>query len=103
MMLVVRRRKRRSPSTVRTLFNKLACTVEQLRGNGETKQLGGLEIDDQFELCRLLNRQVPRLSPLQNLIDVGWGQPPRLVLVMPIREQPAIDRVEPVRIHRRQL
>jgi len=32
--------------------------------------LGGLEVDDQIELRRLLDREVGRLGALQNLVDV---------------------------------
>jgi hypothetical protein len=34
---------------------------EQVRRNGKAKCFGSLEVDDQFELGRLLNRQIRRL------------------------------------------
>src|SRR5262249_32085013 len=36
----------------------------------DAETLGGLEIDHQLELRRLLNGQVPRLGTLENLIDI---------------------------------
>ena len=37
--------------------------------------LGGLEIDDQIELGRLLDRQVGGLRPAQDLVDIIAGAP----------------------------
>ena len=36
--------------------------------DGEAERLGGLEVDDQLELGRLLHRQVGRLLALENAI-----------------------------------
>ena len=39
---------------------------EQSRWNGEAQRLGGLEVDDQFEFGRPLDRQIGRLVALEN-------------------------------------
>src|SRR4029453_4855713 len=41
------------------------------RRDRETEGLGGLQVEDQFELCRLLNREIGRLGPFQDTIHVG--------------------------------
>ena len=43
------------------------------RRQRQTERLGGFGIDDQFELGRLLHRQVGRLCALQNAIDEIGG------------------------------
>ncbi len=40
---------------------------------GEAERLGGLEIDDEIEFGWLLDRQIARLCPAQNLIDIFGG------------------------------
>jgi hypothetical protein len=39
--------------------------------NGQAQRLGGLEVDDQLELCRLHDRQVSGLLALQNAAGVN--------------------------------
>jgi hypothetical protein len=46
----------RRSKTVR-LFDDIVGNGEHARRNGEAKRLGGLEVDDQFELGRLYDRQ----------------------------------------------
>jgi hypothetical protein len=45
---------------------------EQQHGlrNVQPERLGGLEVDYEFELGRLLNRQIARVGTFQNAIDV---------------------------------
>ena len=40
------------------LFGDLVGKAEQLVGNGEAKRLGGLEVNHELELSRLIDRQV---------------------------------------------
>jgi hypothetical protein len=52
-------------------FNHFIGTIEQRGRYGQTKRLGGLHVDDQFELRRLLNRKIRRFGALQDPVDVG--------------------------------
>ena len=49
------------------LFNHLVGAHEYGRRNGQAQRLGGLGIQHQFELGRLLDRQVGGQSTLENL------------------------------------
>ena len=40
----------------------------------QTRRLGDLEIDDEFKLCRLLDRNIARFRPVQNLVDEFGGR-----------------------------
>src|SRR5215831_4979018 len=53
--------------------NHLVRLEQQRRGDGQAEGLGCLEVDDQLELHRLLHRQVPRVSPLQDLVHIDGG------------------------------
>src|SRR6266568_2553420 len=57
---------------------------ENARRNGEAEGLGGLQIDDQLELHRLLHRQVTGVGSLENLGHIRR------------RTAPAIQRGGPV-------
>jgi len=46
---------------------------QQRLRNREAESFGGLEVDDQFELGRLLDRKVARLGTLENLVDICGG------------------------------
>ena len=52
-------------------FDYLVGAGEQRRWHGEVERLSSLEIDDQLELGRLLDRKIGRISTFQNLIDKG--------------------------------
>src|SRR5271166_230096 len=52
-----------------SLFDHLVGSYDQVLWDCETKRLGGLPIDDEIEFRRPLDRQVRRLSPLEDLVD----------------------------------
>src|SRR5215470_13776081 len=55
------------------LFDDLIRPLQERRRDGEAEGLGGLEIDDELEFCRLLDREVCRLCPTQDLRHIGSG------------------------------
>jgi hypothetical protein len=42
-------------------------------GDGQAERLGGLEVNQQLELHRLLDRQIGRLGAFQDFVHVGRG------------------------------
>ena len=46
---------------------------QQCLWDGEAERLGSLEVDDEFEFRRKLHREIARLRPTQNAIDVSGG------------------------------
>jgi hypothetical protein len=60
-------------SEVAFSFDHLIGAGEQRRRHAEAERLRGLQVDSQFEFCRLLDRDVARLRPAQNLVDKFGG------------------------------
>src|SRR5262245_61912575 len=58
------------PRTYRCLLDHLVGLDEYGRRYRDPKRSGRLEVDDQFELGRLLDRQVSRLGPLEDATSV---------------------------------
>src|SRR5215470_9317634 len=55
------------------LFYNAICPRQQIRRNSEPDLLGRFKIDDKFELLRLLHREIGRLCPLKNFVNVVRG------------------------------
>jgi hypothetical protein len=55
------------------LFNYLVGAGKDQRRDNEAERPGGLEVDDEFECGRLLNRKISRLSSLQGAVDIASG------------------------------
>ena len=51
-------------------LNHLIRTVQHVRRNRQTDFFGCIEIDDELELCWLLDGYVSRLSPFENLVHL---------------------------------
>jgi hypothetical protein len=56
------------------LFDYLVGDGEQPRREAESERLGGVQVDDELELGRLLDRKIGRLGALDDFIDacVQW-------------------------------
>ena len=52
------------------LFDHLIGALQERLRDGEAERLGGLEIDDQLEFRRWLDRQIAGLGALENTIDI---------------------------------
>jgi hypothetical protein len=57
------------------LFDHLVGAGEQSRRDGEAERLSGEQIDDEIEFGRLLDWDVGRLGPTQNLDDITSRAP----------------------------
>src|SRR5262250_1107709 len=86
------------------LLDHVVCLEEKRLRNGEAEGFRSLEVDDQLELRRLLDRQVAGLRALENLVHVDGGAPPLVAHTGSIGHQAArlnvlsdsADRREPV-------
>src|ERR1700704_832450 len=72
------------------------------RGNRHAKRPGGLEVDDEFELVRLLKGKVAGPRAFQDLVDVACGTAERVRHVRRIGHESAGFYILPNREHRRQ-
>ena len=57
------------------LFDYLVGAGEQRRWDFQPEYFSGFKVDDQLELGRLLDRQIGRLGPPQNLVNVIRSAP----------------------------
>src|SRR5215813_15656118 len=56
-------------------FDHLVGEGEQHRRNRQAERLGDLQIDDEIEFSRLLDRQIGRLRSAQNPVNITSGAP----------------------------
>jgi hypothetical protein len=68
-----------------------------------TERLGGFEIDNEFELDRLLDRKIGTPCALQYPIDVIRGAPNDVGIAHVVGHQTTeVGHVRPIAVHRRQ-
>src|SRR5215470_15841405 len=73
------------------LLDHLIGPCQQRRRNGQAQSLRGLEVDDEFESSRLLNRKVSGLDAFENFVDVTSSAPPIIYEARPIgHESPGV-------------
>src|SRR6266704_1652047 len=70
-------------------FYNLVGADQQCRWHGDAKRLCGLQIDHQFELGRLFDRQVGRLRTLENLVDEDGGPTIKISIIGPVAQKEA--------------
>jgi hypothetical protein len=66
--------KSRERTLVTSSLNHLVGAPNQCIGDNESKRLGGLQIQEQLNLCGLLNRQIAGLFALEDTGGVDAGQ-----------------------------
>src|ERR1051326_8608356 len=89
-------------SKTASLFDHLVSARDERGWYVEAERARGLEIDDELEGGRLLDRQIAGLLALEDAVDVG-GRPPELVvLTEAVGKQPTLIREHAQRIDRRQ-
>ena len=79
-----------------------SARASSVGGTVEAERLGGRQIDDEIELGRLLDREVGRLRPAQNLVDIVGGAPEQVREVRSIGHQTSRFDKFPKAVHRRQ-
>jgi len=82
-------------------FDHLVGQIEHARRNGQAERLGGLEIDDQLECRRLLDRQIGGLGALEDLSDINADLAKGAGKTGSIADQAAGSGELPHLIHRR--
>src|SRR5262249_17307589 len=71
------------------LFDHFVGGGLQGQRDGKAERLRGLEVDDQLELGRLLDRKRGRRRALENARDIGAGAAVIVVRVAAVADQPA--------------
>ena len=75
---------------------------EQRGRHGEAERIRGLTIDDEFELGRLLDREIGRFGALEDLVHVGGGAPKEVGKARAVGHQAPVVRELAKAIHGRE-
>src|SRR5215467_4338488 len=84
------------------LFDHLVGEREQHRRNRQAERLGDLQIDDEIEFNRLLDRQIGRLRSAQNPVNITSGAPELVSKVYSIGHQTSRFNIVTRAVHGRQ-
>src|SRR5436309_3597245 len=76
-----------TPYRCRRSFDYLIGAQEERRRDGEAESLSGLEVDDELELCGLLDWEAARLHALQDLVHVDGRVPVHSGIVRTVRHE----------------
>src|SRR5439155_27187693 len=83
-------------------LNYFIRPVQYRLRNRQPDLLGGLEVDDQLELCRLLHRQIGGLSAFQNLVHIRSRAPVQVNNAHAVAHKPSVFHILRRGVHRRQ-
>jgi len=83
-------------------FNHLVGAQQERLRDRQAKRLGGIQIDDEIEFGRLLDRDVAWLGPSQNLVNIVCGTAEQVEEVWSIRHQTSRFDGRPIALYRRQ-
>src|SRR5262245_9897113 len=83
-------------------FDHLVGTQQERFRDRQTKRLGGGQVDDEIELGGLLDRDITRLRPAQNLVNIISGAPELLRKAWPIGHETSPFNVFTSAVYRRQ-
>src|SRR5215831_5908739 len=89
------------PSRFTSLDHLVGEQQERLRDR-QAERLGGGQVDDEIELGGLLDRDVTRLRPAENLVNIISGAPELLRKAWPIGHKTSPFNVFTSAVHRRQ-
>src|SRR5262249_49776412 len=84
------------------LLDHLVSASQDQRREGYSQCIGGLQVEDQVELGRLLYRQVSRLCALEDSINEIGCPVEHRAKVLTVRHQPAFACPFPCGVHGRQ-
>src|SRR5215475_9256444 len=76
-------------NTLMPSLDDLLRPREQRRRDCQSESLGGSEVDNEFELRRLLDRQIGGFDAFQDLVHVGRSAPEAFVSVDPVCHETA--------------
>src|ERR1051325_4630983 len=93
---------RRDDRVTFALFDNPIRPEQQRRRDGEAERLGGLEVDDELELRRLLDGEISGLCAFENFSNVTGDAVQLIEKVRAIRHQAASLHMQSIRIYGRQ-